>query len=62
LSAKQDFSKADAASDDELNRIIWHSVKGNARYPSEFVGAHGKGLKGLGLIVSKSHHDDDDDD
>jgi phospholipase C len=62
LSLKQDFSKADAADDDELNRIIWHSIKGNTRYPSEFVGAHGKGLKPLGLIVSKNHHDDDDDD
>jgi YVTN family beta-propeller protein len=62
LSAKQDFSKADVANDDELNRIIWHSVKGNARYPSEYVGPHGKGLKTLGLIVSKNHHDDDDDD
>jgi hypothetical protein len=62
LSAKQDFSKADVVNDDELNRIIWHSIKGKARYPTEFVGPHGKGLKQLGLIASKNHHDDDDDD
>ncbi len=39
LSLKQDFTHADAVNDDELNRIIWHSIKGDARYPSEFVGA-----------------------
>ncbi|MDB6022421.1 MAG: Phosphoesterase family protein, partial [Pedosphaera sp.] len=61
LSQKLDFSKPDMASDDVLNRIIWHSVKGDARYPSEFVGAHGKGLKQLGLIVTKSAKGDEDD-
>ncbi len=60
LSLKQDFSKPDLANDEELNRIIWHSIKGNTHYPSEFVGAHGKGLKQFGLIVSKATKDDDD--
>ena len=59
-SLKLDFSHPDLANEDVLNRIIWHSVKGNARYPSEFSGAHGKGLKVLGLIGLKPQRDTDD--
>ena len=43
-----------------LNRIVWHSVKGDTRFPKEFQGNHGKGLKKLGLIASKNSKDDDD--
>ncbi|EEF62162.1 alkaline phosphatase family protein [Pedosphaera parvula] len=60
-SMKLDFSKPDAADDNTLNRILWHSVKGNVRYPREFAGAHGKGLKKLGLVITKTSKDDDDD-
>ena len=60
---KMDFSKPDSIEDNAFNRYIWHSIKGDARYPSEFVGGHGKGLKKLGLVrVKDSHPDDDDDD
>ncbi len=62
LSLQMDFRQPDLANDDTLNRIIWHSIKGNARYPAEFAGAHGKGLKPLGLITSKNHLSCDDDD
>lgn len=61
LSQKQDFSKPDVADDNTLNHIIWHAMKGDARYPSEFTGSHGKGLKKLGLILAKSVKGDDDD-
>jgi autotransporter-associated beta strand protein/YVTN family beta-propeller protein len=55
---KMDFSKPDLINEDIFNRYIWHSIKGNARYPSEFVGGHGKGLKALGLVLDKSRDDD----
>ncbi len=57
---KMDFSKPDRIDDDIFNRYIWHSIKGDARYPSEFVGGHGKGLKKLGLVLAKTQKDDDD--
>jgi hypothetical protein len=57
---KMDFSKPDLINEDAFNRYIWYSVKGEARYPSEFVGGHGKGLRKLGLVREKSLKDDDD--
>jgi YVTN family beta-propeller protein len=34
-----DLEEGDAADEDTLNRILWHSVRGvDARYPEEFVG------------------------
>jgi hypothetical protein len=53
-----DFSKPDLINENIFNRYIWHSIKGNARYPSQFVGGHGKGLKPLGLVLDKSRDDD----
>jgi len=32
------FDKIDSGEDDLLNRIIWHSAKGNAPYPAKFEG------------------------
>ncbi len=50
LSLDQPFEEVDRADEDTLNRIIWHSVKGvDAPYPAHLAGAHGKGLRGLGL-------------
>ena len=60
-SLKLDFSKPDRADEDNLNRNIWHSIKGDARYPSEFAGPHGKGLGPLGLMPVKPDRRDDDD-
>jgi YVTN family beta-propeller protein len=57
---KMDFTKPDRIDEDAFNRYVWHSIKGNTRYPSEFVGGHGKGLKKLGLVrVKTAEHDDD---
>jgi hypothetical protein len=55
-----DFSKPDRIDEDAFNRYIWHSIKGDTRYPSEFVGGHGKGLKKLGLVLDKPAKDGDD--
>ena len=60
LVQKMGVIQPDRIDDNIFNRYIWHSIKGNARYPSEFVGAHGKGLKKLGLVSVKSTKDDDD--
>ena len=57
---RMDFSKPDHIDEDTFNRYLWHSVKGNARYPAEFAGPHGKGLKRLGLVLVKAAKDDDD--
>jgi YVTN family beta-propeller protein len=50
LSLKQDLSKPDRIDDDAFNVILWHAMKGaNAPYPKAWAGAHGRGLKALGL-------------
>jgi YVTN family beta-propeller protein/autotransporter-associated beta strand protein len=56
-----DLSRPDAIEEDTFNRHIWHSIKGDAPYPADYVGAHGKGLKALGLSLSQDADDDDDD-
>jgi hypothetical protein len=56
---KMDFSKPDLVDDDMINRIIWHSVRGDERYPSELAGTHGKELKKRGLVSVKLPKDDD---
>ena len=58
---KMNFSKPDRIDEDIFNRYLWHSVKGDARYPSEFAGPHGKGLKKLGLVLANTSVRDDDD-
>jgi YVTN family beta-propeller protein len=57
-SIEQNFNEVDRADEDTLNRIIWHSVKGvNSRYPVELAGAHGKGLRKLGLTLDGKKDD-----
>ncbi len=54
-SMEQRFDEVDCADEDTLNRIIWHSVKGaSAPYPAHLAGAHGKGLRALGLVTIPS--------
>jgi YVTN family beta-propeller protein len=61
MSLQLPFDQPDQADEDTLNRIIWHSVKGaDARYPTEFAGAHGRGLKKLYLKFSGQKDEDDD--
>jgi YVTN family beta-propeller protein len=58
---KMDFSRPDRINDDVFNRYIWHSVKGDAPYPVKYAGAHGRGLKALGLVLDKNARRDADD-
>ncbi|HJV49337.1 MAG TPA: alkaline phosphatase family protein, partial [Geothrix sp.] len=44
-----DFSRPDRIDDEALNRVLWVAEKGAIPYPAPFSGAHGKGLKRLGL-------------
>jgi len=47
-----DFEEVDRADEDTLNRILWHSAKGpEAPYPAALAGAHGSGLRKLGLAL-----------
>ena len=54
--AEHDLSQPDRIDDDEFNREIWATVRGDEPYPAEFAGAHGTGLRALGLEL-----DGDDD-
>jgi DNA-binding beta-propeller fold protein YncE len=48
-SLAQDLSHPDRIDDDTFNRILWYAVKGDAPYPTALAGAHGRGLRALGL-------------
>jgi YVTN family beta-propeller protein len=54
-----DFSRPDLNDDDALNRAIWAEIRPGERYPAEFSGPHGKGLKALGLKLADIDGDDD---
>jgi YVTN family beta-propeller protein len=52
VSLALNFDQVDAAEENALNRIIWHSAKGSdAPYPAHFAGAHGTGLSRHGLSI-----------
>ena len=55
-----DFSAPDLIHEDTLNRAIWAQTRPGERYPSEWAGAHGRGLKALGLELDPTLEDDDD--
>ena len=57
---QMDFTKPDRINEDTFNRYIWFTIKGDAPYPSKYVGGHGKGLKKLGLVLAKRSDADDD--
>lgn len=59
-SNRLNFRKPDVAGDDGLNRILWKAAKGASRYPAEYAGAHGRGLKKRGLKFDRGVRDDDD--
>ncbi|QEG25004.1 bifunctional YncE family protein/alkaline phosphatase family protein [Mariniblastus fucicola] len=45
--------------EDNLNRFVWHEVKGwETPYPTDFSGAHGKGLSSLGLVIDEDADED----
>jgi YVTN family beta-propeller protein len=60
-SLAMNFDEPDKVDDNVLNRVVWYSIKGfDSHYPSEFAGAHGKGLKALNLIRDPAAVDDGD--
>jgi len=57
-SQRLDFRGPDRIDDDLMNRVLWHSCMGlEAAYPAELAGAHGKGLKRLGLRLEDIEKD-----
>ena len=57
-----DLSRPDRINDDVFNRVLWHEAKGAATpYPVQFTGAHGRGLKALGLRLDSATRPDADD-
>jgi YVTN family beta-propeller protein len=59
---KLDFSAPDRLDDDAIlfSRWVWSTVRGDERFPVEYTGAHGKGLKALGLRLDPNVVEDDD--
>jgi hypothetical protein len=51
LTEKMDFSRPDLNDKDALlfSEYIWSTIYGDKPFPKEYFGAHGKGLKALGL-------------
>jgi hypothetical protein len=68
-SLAQRMDQPDLAHENALNRILWHATRGDATYPAEFAGPHGRGLAKLRLQLrpkfgpgaGRSEPDDDDD-
>lgn len=60
---KLDFSRPDLIDKDALmfSKYVWASVHGDKPFPSHYFGAHGKGLKALGLKVDPNVIEDLDD-
>ena len=59
--AALDFSKPDVIDQDAYNRLMWRETRPGEPYPEKFAGAHGRGLKALGLTLSRLDGDGDDD-
>ncbi|MBV6457421.1 MAG: hypothetical protein HONBIEJF_00530 [Fimbriimonadaceae bacterium] len=57
-----DLSVPDRIDQDRMNLVLWRFVNGSARYPSEFAGAHGTGLKDKGLMLDSKVLGEDKDD
>lgn len=57
------LDKPDRADEDTLNRILWHAARGaQAPYPAHLAGAHGTGLKALGLALGGDEEEEEDDE
>ena len=50
---KLDFSRPDRIDDDALmfSKYVWATIHGDKPFPAQYFGAHGKGLKKLGLKI-----------
>ncbi|MBV8388984.1 MAG: bifunctional YncE family protein/alkaline phosphatase family protein [Mucilaginibacter sp.] len=61
LTEKMDFSKPDLIDRDALlfSEYVWSTIYGDKPFPKAYFGAHGKGLKALGLKADAKLKDDD---
>ena len=64
LTEKIDFSAPDRIDRDAdlFSRWVWSTVRGDEPFPAEYAGAHGKGLKALGLQLAGDGDGDDEDE
>ena len=62
LTAKMDFSKPDLNDRNALifSEYLWSTIYGDRPFPKKFFGAHGKGLKALGIKADSQFKDNDD--
>lgn len=58
LSARQNWRIPDAVQDRSVNRATWSAVYPDQRYPSEWEGPHGRGLRARGLVLDTHQADD----
>lgn len=60
---KLDFSRPDLIDDDALmfSKYVWATIHGDKPFPAKYFGAHGKGLKKLGLKKDPDAKEDLDD-
>jgi hypothetical protein len=63
LTEKLDFSRPDrlGRNGELFSRFVWATVRGDEPFPIEYTGAHGKGLKALGLQLAPGADEDQDD-
>lgn len=62
MTEKLDFSGPDRIDDDAelFSRYVWSTVRGDEPFPIAYFGAHGKGLKALGLCLAADAGNDGD--
>jgi hypothetical protein len=62
LTQQMDFSKPDLIDSNALlfSAYVWSTIHGDKPFPKEYFGAHGKGLKALGLKIDPKFKDDND--
>ena len=62
LTQRMDFSRPDLIDKDALlfSEYVWSTIHGDKPFPKQYFGAHGKGLKALGLKSDPKFKDDDD--
>jgi hypothetical protein len=62
LTQRMDFSRPDLIDKDALlfSQYVWSTLYGDRPFPKAYFGAHGKGLKALGLKKDPTFKDEDD--
>jgi len=62
LTQRMDFSRPDLIDKDALlfSQYVWSTLYGDRPFPKEYFGAHGKGLKALGLKKDPAFKEEDD--